>query len=918
MANVILRVKREDGSWAEIPALVGPEGPQGVSIDDIVLKSQEDGVSTYLILLSDGSEKTFQVTDGAIITDVSLINTNALIDTYRISISDGSYFDFKVTNGRGIKSIAKTSTDVLSDTYTISYNDNTSSTFKVTNGRSIIKIVKTQTDVLTDTYTISYNDNTTSTYTITNGRGIDYIEKDETIGISDRYTIHYNDGTTSYYHVVNGEAGPAGSIGNRVYLSGVVDKVNDETGYERVKELKTSKFDKSKFTVVGNPIISDDGVASGFSDSNYLDILSIDVTNKDFEIDLGKQLTPPSFIASSYMISGQHNRQDLFSIGIRNGKMFVGCNGIYFVEVFATVSSQTNTYYWIKGGVKNNLAYLMISTDGINYTTYTDTLTNPYTSLNLRVGYSGDNNPSLAYNGSINLSQFSITVDGKEVFSGNPTAIDTIKANNYTTVGSPTISSDGIGSAFTSSNYIKSPSLSLTPKKDIKVNGRYYYKSNSITNQNFATLNFSAYSIFGTIHTDGGTYLRLAFNPLNLGGGGRVYPTYSDTLIEIPLKDGDIMDYELIISTNTITCYMQLNEGVTYTASIALSGITDSAPTTLLNAIDTLEQDTWGGTIDLNTIHIYVDGNLVYQPCLKIPYTKAKTGSKIVDAAWKLRVEDCYNQYGAGNYYLFSSATEQFALPMPDIYGLIQTLEEKKVNRAGDTMTGNLSINCVGPQLKIYRQNLAGDTPETNQLGQLCYYGSDNIFTGAVENVNFTGSVTVDGATTKYPINSLQMVSRTYQDDTNFTQGYLAVATDSRGNIWTHAPHPANKLDNSNKLATTNWVRNHCCTTPATTTSTASLDAPCYVIENYVNGTSWYRLWTDFWCEQGNFYSSTSHNTFTLNFLRTYTQQPYILTSTFGANSTVQVQYRNTGFNHSTNSCQYYGWAPIWYYVAGY
>ena len=223
MANVILRVKREDGSWAEIPALVGPEGPQGVSIDDIVLKSQEGGVSTYSILLSDGTEKTFQVTDGAIITDVSLTNTDVLIDTYKISTSDGSFFNFKVTNGRGIKSIAKTSTDVLSDTYTISYNDNTS-----------------------------------STYTITNGRGIDYIEKDETIGLSDRYTIHYNDGSTSYYYVTNGEAGPAGGIGNRIYLSGLVNKVNDEEGYKRVKELKESKFDLSKFTVVGSPTITDE------------------------------------------------------------------------------------------------------------------------------------------------------------------------------------------------------------------------------------------------------------------------------------------------------------------------------------------------------------------------------------------------------------------------------------------------------------------------------------------------------------------------------------------------------------------------------------------------------------------------------------------------------------------------------------
>ena len=78
---------------------------------------------------------------------------------------------------------------------------------------------------------------------------------------------------------------------------------------------------------------------------------------------------------------------------------------------------------------------------------------------------------------------------------------------------------------------------------------------------------------------------------------------------------------------------------------------------------------------DLNSFKIYVDNNLVYQPCLKIPYTQSKTGSKIVDVAYRDRVEDCYNQYGTGNYYLFSSATEQFALPMPDLYGLIENLK---------------------------------------------------------------------------------------------------------------------------------------------------------------------------------------------------------------------------------------------------
>ena len=56
-------------------------------------------------------------------------------------------------------------------------------------------------------------------------------------------------------------------------------------------------------------------------------------------------------------------------------------------------------------------------------------------------------------------------------------------------------------------------------------------------------------------------------------------------------------------------------------------------------------------TIDLNAFKIYVDGNLVYQPCLKIPYTQSKTGSKIVDDVYRERVQDMYEQCGYTHYY---------------------------------------------------------------------------------------------------------------------------------------------------------------------------------------------------------------------------------------------------------------------------
>ena len=41
------------------------------------------------------------------------------------------------------------------------------------------------------------------------------------------------------------------------------------------------------------------------------------------------------------------------------------------------------------------------------------------------------------------------------------------------------------------------------------------------------------------------------------------------------------------------------------------------------------------------------------------------------------------------------------------------------------------------------------------------------------------------------------------------------------------------------------------CETPATTTSTAAVNKVAVVVQNYKNGESWYRVWSDGWIEQG-------------------------------------------------------------------
>lgn len=99
-------------------------------------------------------------------------SSGELDGTLTVTLADETVETFAVTNGKGIASITKTAAvpPSLTDTYTITYNDgSTPFVFTIDNGRSIESIAKTDTQDLVDEYTIYYNDDTTSTFTVTNG-----------------------------------------------------------------------------------------------------------------------------------------------------------------------------------------------------------------------------------------------------------------------------------------------------------------------------------------------------------------------------------------------------------------------------------------------------------------------------------------------------------------------------------------------------------------------------------------------------------------------------------------------------------------------------------------------------------------------------------------------------------------------------
>lgn len=70
---------------------------------------------------------------------------------------------------------------------------------------------------------------------------------------------------------------------------------------------------------------------------------------------------------------------------------------------------------------------------------------------------------------------------------------------------------------------------------------------------------------------------------------------------------------------------------------------------------------------------------------------------------------------------------------------------------------------------------------------------------------------------------------------------------------------------------------NLCCTTKATTVSSASTTKPAVIVENYVNGTSWYRKWSDGWIEQGGL--TGQGNYISIYFLKAFSNINYTLTT---------------------------------------
>ena len=250
---------------------------------------------------------------------------------------------------------------------------------------------------------------------------------------------------------------------SKALVTGNVASYQEEL--EQIKLMKRSTFDRSKFTVVGSPTITDDGVASGFKKGNDLKFPAITVTdNSTIVIRTRIKTVPkaPSSDTQGQCIFGFYKNgtddlsQVLDTYSLWNGTNITLAYRVIKEAQFISISTTPNTEYEYKVEITKNAikCYLDGELKGqkLNLSFDMSLINNVIGSIG--TGVRKGLTPTRM---KIYLPEFSITVDGKEVFNGNKTGIDTIKADNYEVVGSPVISNDGVLSNCTyNADYVSS------------------------------------------------------------------------------------------------------------------------------------------------------------------------------------------------------------------------------------------------------------------------------------------------------------------------------------------------------------------------------------------------------------------------------------------------------------------------------
>lgn len=250
-----------------------------------------------------------------------------------------------------------------------------------------------------------------------------------------------------------------------------------------------------------------------------------------------------------------------------------------------------------------------------------------------------------------------------------------------------------------------------------------------------------------------------------------------------------------------------------------------------VTAYNHLVQDIQGITSETETIGSYT-----------VTFYRATDGHKIALADQETTIANIYSETGIAWYYILDTTNTQFKLPRTK-YGFEglrgnvgDNIDESLPNIKGHNNTISSALNKTNFSGALYSSNLGTDLPQSTQVSAGGHY-----------KLNFDASRSSSTYQDNAPVQerATQMYLYFYVGD--YTQTAIEQTAGLNSELFNgKVDLPVGRTQNSVSL----------------------------LIESYVNGTSWYRVYSDGWCEQGG---SANSSGALVSLLKPYTNTYYTI-----------------------------------------
>ena len=407
----------------------------------------------------------------------------------------------------------------------------------------------------------------------------------------------------------------------------------------------------------------------------------------------------------------------------------------------------------------------------------------------------------------------------------------------FTVVGSPTITNDGIASGFSNSNYITA-NINTLNATSVRIKHKFKVTTTSGSGTIWCTGKFS-----GVLLQDGCIFTKLSSNGTsnNISSIGKIGSLKVNANTDYWIVyDWDGATHKIGLSTDDENyTYYTLGTGTTpiYINGTVYFGKGGTQATTTDNILN--------GSLYQNEFSVVINGVDVLNGSTPANYFTDET-------TWQASI----SQYGVCGKFVYDSTNNTVRLPK--VTGIIE---------------GTTDLTALGDLVQAGLPNITGEwTPYVGGDNSGQAWDAKNVsISGAFGRTATTSAKTTTNTSSKYSSagvtfdasrsSSIYGNSTTVQPQTIKVLYYIVIATSTKTDIQVDIDEIATDLNNK--------------------VDRGDLQEVQCVVETYQNGTSWYRIYSDGWCEQGGTITNSGTSNPAINLIKTYASTNYTVNISF-------------------------------------